>query len=579
MNTPQNMRRSLDTLLILGLVLASALLIFIQFGEPTGAPATILRLLLAAAVIFESILSFRSSPWKVNWMRTNAIGNAVVLLYMGYVLFILVNPQWYLQWGRQFPASGLIIIRNFLSYFRIIPRIRKVSSLLQSISLHPAQTLVLSFLVIILAGALLLMMPFSTVDGTGLGIIDAMFTATSAVCVTGLIVVDTPSHFTLAGQIIIFLLIQAGGLGIMLLSYTASWVINRQLDLKDKITLAYMTNEEDLSQVYRAMLRIVTLTVAIEAVGMLILALGFYLEGMGVGRSLWFGLFHSVSAFCNAGFALFTDSFEGFRDNLIINGALSALIILGGISFAVIINLGAVTAGRLRPRSRKSGVLKLSLNSRVVLSTTAILLAASTLLFYYSEHGNSLASLGLGQQYLASFFQAVTLRTAGFNTVNFAAVSSAAVWISIMFMIVGGASGSTAGGIKVNTLAVVFAYLRSRFRAQNRVLLFNFALTRNTASNALVLFVFAVFAVGGGFFLLLLSEQSAFDDLLFETVSAFATVGLSRGITGDLSGTGRVIIIVLMFMGRIGPLTLLTALSDRQAGSDVIYPEQEILIG
>jgi trk system potassium uptake protein TrkH len=566
--------RTIGVLRLSGLALALGILVLVQLFSPTASATELLRSILVLLVLIEVFADGASSPYLSSWLRQNFLNLVLALLYLVYFVLIFVNPAWYERWGRRFPAVGLIILRNFFLYFRITPRIRRLSTLLQSISLHPAQTLILSFLMIILVGAMLLMTPFATADGRGLGVIDALFTATSAVCVTGLIVVDTATHFTLFGKILVLVLIQAGGLGIMLLSYTASWVLTRRLDLSEKLTLAYMTNEDNLSQVSRAMLRIVLLTLAIEAVGALLLAVGFLMEGMAAGPSLWFGVFHSISAFCNAGFALFSDSFEGFRSSVPINGTLAALIILGGISFPVIINLGALAA-----RRRQTGRWKLSLNSRVVLSVTGILLIASTLLIYFSEHGNSLAGDPLGTQYLAAFFQAVTLRTAGFNTVNFASFSSAAIWVSILFMIIGGASGSTAGGIKVNTIAVIYAYLRSRFRGQKRVLLFNFALTRNTASNALVLFVFAVFAVSGGFFLLLLTERGEFTDILFETVSAFGTVGVSRGITSSLSIPGRLIVVALMFMGRIGPLTLLTALADREAQSDVIYPEQEILIG
>jgi trk system potassium uptake protein TrkH len=574
-----------DRLRLIGLLLATALTALIQTSLSDAPLLLWLRALLGLIVLTEIGVSLLSSPFKFSWLRQNIPELLLAAVFVIYASLIISGSPLFGRWGQRLPASAFIILRNFFLYFRIGSRVRRLSNLLQDISLHPAQTLVISFMMIILVGAILLMTPVATADGRGLGIIDALFTSTSAVCVTGLIVVDTATHLSLFGKIVVLLLIQAGGLGIMLLSYTASWVVTRHLKLSDKLTLAYMTNEDDLSQVSGAMLRIVLLTLGIELAGALLLFLSFLGEGLGAGQALWFGLFHSVSAFCNAGFALFSDSFEGFRASLPINAVLSALIILGGISFAVIINLGAMAG--LRPAGRQAtdpgsggkARARLSLNSKVVLSTTGILLLVSTLLIYFSEHGNSLAGDSLGVQYMAAFFQAVTLRTAGFNTVNFATFSSAAIWVSILFMVIGGASGSTAGGIKVNTIAVIYAYLRSRFRGQNRVLLFNFALSRNTASNALVLFVFAVFAVSGGFFLLLLTERGDFTDILFETVSAFGTVGLSRGITGDLSAPGRMIVVLLMFVGRIGPLTLLTALADRELRSDVIYPEQEILIG
>lgn len=548
----------------------------IQLSRPTAALAAALRLVIAVLTAVEIGYTLVKAPWPLAWLRQNWAELLVVAAYLAYVVVIFARPEWYLHWGRLFPAVGLMVIRNLLAYFRIVYQLRRLSNFISSISLHPAQTLVLSFAAIIVIGALALMLPLATVNRHGLGLLDALFTATSAVCVTGLIVVDTATYLSLYGKIVVLVLIQIGGLGIMLLSYSASWVITRQLRYSEKLALAYMTNQDDLSQVAQTMQRIVGITFGIEAGGTLLLAISFLGEGFALGKALWYGLFHSVSAFCNAGFALFTDSFMQFQDSVPVNAVLSLLIILGGLSFPVIINLGTMLGLGNANEDRRS---TLSLNSKVVLSATGILLLSSSVLIYFSEHGNSLADYPVGIQYLSAFFQAVTLRTAGFNTVDFAAFSNAALWVSVLFMVVGGASGSTAGGIKVNTIAVIFAYLRSRFRGRHRVLLFDFALTRNAASNALVLFTFAVFAVSAGFFLLLLTEDAELGDVLFETVSAFATVGVSRGLTASLSIPGRFIIILLMFMGRLGPLTLLTALADRQGESDVMYPEQEILIG
>lgn len=583
----ENIRKILTPVIIFTFLL-SIISLFLEQAEIQapfiGIFTNAIDFTLAFFILLELIFEIVSAPYKIIWLKNNlasTLFSLVFLLLFGYNKYaeFILQPEA----GAGFQIAGLIVVRNFFMLFKVFGRIRRISALLNNLTIHPAQTLVLSFLMVILVGSFFLMLPVTTVDGQGLGFIDALFTTTSAVCVTGLIVVDTATHFTLIGQIGILILIQIGGLGIMILSYSAAWALRRSFSLQDKLLISYMTNEEDLNRVSRSLLQIVTLTFTIEILGALWLFFSFSSAGMAPGRSAWFALFHSISAFCNAGFALFSNSLEGFAANVSVNLGVAFLIITGGLSFAVMMDVlkASGTLGRrltTRAKSGKRGI-QLQLNTRVVLLANLILLSAGMLIFYGLEYRHSLASEPVGKQYLLAFFQTVTLRTAGFNTMNFAALGSTALMLSLLMMLIGGASGSTAGGMKVNTVAVVFSYLKSRLSGRDRVRIFEYTLTRNTASNALVLFIFAVSVVFAGVFFLSISEEAPFQDILFEVVSAFATVGVSRGITSDLSTSGRLIISLLMFMGRIGPLTLLTALAGRRLNDGVYYPETDILIG
>ncbi len=590
----RRVRRRLTPLLAVTLTL-SIISLFLEQANLSSPAAQILVQVIdfsvAGLILLELILDFLLTPYKSTFFRRQGVSAGISLLYL---LLFAYNQYLFFQTGLPetgFNAVFLILLRNFFLLFKIYTRFRRLTSFLGSLTLHPAQTLALSFLMVILAGTLYLMLPFTTADGQGLPFLDALFTAASAVCVTGLIVVDTASFLSPAGQAGVLVLIQIGGLGIMILSYSAAFALRRGLRFQDKMLLAYMIEEDDMSRITRGLLTIVRLTFTIEAAGALLLTLGFFLEGRSPGQALWFGLFHAVSAFCNAGFALFPNSLEGFTGNPLIVLTLSGLIILGGLSFAVMINLLDFLPGRNRVRSSPRSRPRLSLNSRLVLPLTGMLLLVGTLLFYGLEHGSTLRSLPLGQQYLAAFFQSVTLRTAGFNTVPLGQLTGAAVLFMLLWMFIGGASGSTAGGIKVNTAAAAGLYFRSRFRGDEQILLgrgtYRRALSRDTAVNALLLIAFGAAAVAGGFFLLLLTEApgpadrqaGAFIDILFETVSAFGTVGLSRGITGSLSAPGKVVISFLMFLGRLGPLTLLSALAQRREGPAAAYAETEIMIG
>ena len=478
------------------------------------------------------------------------------------------------------PAT-LIIVRSAFVVLKVFGRVRRLAGFLRSLTAQPARTVMLSFLLVILTGTIVLMLPFNTPDRSSLGFVDSLFTATSAVCVTGLIVVDTATAFSTIGKTVILLLIQIGGLGIMILSFFMAFILRRSLTIEDKFLIAYMTSEKDMRRLGRSIVSIIVITFIIEAAGAALLFVGFA-PALGLNlRTAFAAVFHAVSAFCNAGFSLFSDSLEGFRSSIPVNLVISALIIAGGLSFVVILDLRGRSGEALRRLTRGRGVSirSLSLNTRVVVAGTVILLVLGMFLIYALEHRHSLAGEELKTQYLAAFFQSVTTRTAGFNTIPVAGLRDPTYVLIMIFMFVGAASGSTAGGVKINSVALFAGYVRAILRDRREVTLFNYSVSKDLVLRALLILLFGLLSVLAGILILSLTESGPFIHLCFETVSAFGTVGLSAGLTPELSIVGKYVIIVLMFIGRVGPLTLLAAAAQRAGGAHVQYPTGEILIG
>ncbi|MBN2050576.1 MAG: TrkH family potassium uptake protein [Spirochaetales bacterium] len=540
----------------------------------------ILDFLVLFFLVIEIVMEIRSAPYKKHYFRRNFLSLSfagifiVLFAYTKYFLFRFQNTEY-----TGF-SSLVLIIRNVFLILKVFSRLKRLSAILEGISVHPAQTILFSFLLVILVGTLFLMMPFSVRQGSGLGFLDALFTSTSAVCVTGLIVVDTATYFSVWGQVVILVLIQIGGLGIMMYSYFTLFVLRKAMSVEDKYLLSYMLSEEDMSGLSKSLVSILVITFLVEMLGALSLS-GVFISSMPTGEALFYSVFHAVSAFCNAGFALFSDSLEGFRGSVTVNLTIALLIILGGISFAVILNVRDYVISRLKNlgSGKKRAIKRLTLNSRIVLIGTAVLLLSGTLLFYALEHGGVLRNLPLGRQYLAAFFQSVTLRTAGFNTVPFGSLSTAVCLFMIVYMFIGAAPGGTAGGIKINTVAVMGAYVKAVLKNRQHVRISMYAVPDQRVLKAFLIFLFGIMVVSVGCFILTLTEDAPLVDILFETVSAFGTVGLSTGLTPLLSSMGRVVIILLMFTGRLGPLTILAAASKKTTQVPISFPQADISIG
>lgn len=575
----------MKALLIVTLSLSIVSLFLEQIGPLPSILQTavvVIDYVVVALISLEVISQYRRAPYKRVFLRRNILSFCFTVFYLLLFVYNQVAALVQAQSALETLPQTIVILRNILILLRVFSRLKRLSSFLEEIAAHPAQTILLSFLVVILAGALLLVMPFASAEDKSLSILDALFTATSAVCVTGLIVVDTATAFSITGKLIILALIQIGGLGIMILSYFTIFVFRRSMSIEDKMLISYMLSERDMTKLSRSLKNIIGITFTIEGVGALLLFFGFLPEASGgVVGALFAAVFHSVSAFCNAGFSTFSDSLESIRTRPYMVTVFSLLIITGGISFAVITNLRQCLVNRYRRIVLKTSekLVRVSMNTKIVLVASAALLVVATLVIYGIEHTGAMAEYRLGDQYLSAFFQAVTLRTAGFNTIPFSALKPVTYVAMLAFMFVGGASGSTAGGIKVNTVAVMFAYLFASLKDRESVTLYHNSVSINTVLRAFLILLFGVTVVVFGSFLLALFEDAPLEHLAFETVSAFGTVGLSAGITGSLTAPGKTVIICLMFLGRLGPITVLAAASLRGKKIRIQYPRGEIAIG
>jgi trk/ktr system potassium uptake protein len=436
---------------------------------------------------------------------------------------------------------------------------------------RPSRLIVISFASVILIGTVLLTFP-AAANGEAVAPLDALFTATSATCVTGLIVLDTPKAYSTFGHAVILCLIQVGGLGIMVLSTFAALLLGGSLGLKGERALTEMLDLQTASTAYRLTRFIVLATFAIEAVGAAGLAACFAAAGSSPGTALWRGGFHAVSAFCNAGFSLQSDSvvlFQGHPAALLL---FALLITLGGLGFVVLSGIWNRFFGA-NPRPFSSQV-------KAVLAASATLVVAGTALYAACEWRRSLAGLGAGDKVVNALFESVTLRTAGFNSVSFAPLAPATVLFMVLFMFVGASPGSTGGGIKTTTAVVLLAAIRSTIRSSEPVKLFDREVPREIVYRSLAITVISATAVALALFFLLIFEPQPFADLLFEVVSAFGTVGLSLGATSKLGALGKLIIIAVMFIGRIGPLTLALLLGTRGATTPVCrYPQTRLMVG
>ncbi|MEX2499291.1 MAG: TrkH family potassium uptake protein [Wenzhouxiangellaceae bacterium] len=437
----------------------------------------------------------------------------------------------------------------------------------RAVNLPPSGVLVLTYLMLVAVGTLLLMLPAAT--HTGISWSDAVFTATSAVTVTGLVVVETGGDFTLLGQALILLLIQLGGLGIVTFAVLILSMLGLPVGLSQRIYLRNELNQTSMSDLLRMALVILRVVVLFELAGMAALAFVFVPE-FGWLEGLWQSLFHAVSAFNNAGFGLFPDSFVRWAAHPMINIVVPLLIVVGGIGFSVLTDLYYHYSWR-----------KFSLHTRLMLAGTAALAAWSIATFALLEWNNP-GTLGqftdAGDKLMASVFQAVTTRTAGFHTVDMADLEDSSTLMFILLMFIGGGSASTAGGIKVTTFLVMLLATAAFLRRRSDPVAFHRSLGHAEIMKVLALVSLSMIAVTAATFVLSLTNDLDFLDLLFEAASAFGTVGLSRGITDELDQAGRAVIVILMFIGRVGPLALGLFMATRVPPS-VRYPAGRIFLG
>ncbi|MBN2434921.1 MAG: hypothetical protein JXK07_06605 [Spirochaetes bacterium] len=436
----------------------------------------------------------------------------------------------------------------------------------------PKFILVVSFLILIATGTALLSLPAAT--NKPISVMDALFTATSAVTVTGLIVLDTPVDFTIFGQAVILILIQMGGLGIMTFSLGLISLISRSLSIKWQFTLMDIYGNNHKLPILKILKQILIFTAILETF-ITVLLLPFFMMRFPFRKALWHSLFHAISSFCNAGFSTFSDSLCGFSGSYYLNIVISISIVFGGIGFLVIHDV----VNNLRKKTIK----KISVHTKIVLLTTILLILTGTIFFYNYEYNYILKNIPIGEKLTVSFFQSITCRTAGFNSIDIGKLQNNTLFFMIILMFIGGSPGSIAGGIKTTTLWVIAAIIISQLRRHEQIKFFNRAVSQSTAERATTLFILAMAIITTA--TLIVSGFEAhegnvcFLDVLFEMSSAFGTVGLSTGITTELNTVSRIITIIVMLTGRLGPLTFLAVFSEGYIKNKIKYPEEHIMIG
>ncbi len=445
-------------------------------------------------------------------------------------------------------------------------------------NINPHLSILAGFAAVIAVGTIILLLPISTVDGKGLPFLDALFTATSATCVTGLSTLpinDTLSGF---GQSILLLMVQIGGLGLMTISTFFGLLLGIQPRLQGRIVIKEALNQVDEVHTTNLISRVIFFTILMEGAGTAVL---YTRMGVGhsLGQGLYLSLFHSISAFCNAGFTLFSSSLEAYRSDVVVNVAVMVLIVSGGLGFWVVQDIYENIRARLSGRASRP----LSLQARVVLGMTLFLIVSGTILFLLVEGTRTGGQLNGEGLFWSALFQSVTTRTAGFSSVDIGTLSMPTlVWMTA-WMFIGASPGSTGGGIKTTTFIVMLASFRSVFTGAENV-----EIGRNSISDHVVRRANAVFLAASTWLLVAVFAMtiagvtkgvSTFLPVLFETISAFGTVGLSMGVTSSLTGIGKVVLILTMFAGRVGPMSLILALAQRADRPGITYPERNLSIG
>ena len=550
--------------------IASFLLFFYLVGVSVGILSTLVRYFASKTIKIKRIISFD-------------------LLSIAFFLIVIFNrlklfPDW--EFLDHFTHV------NFLYAAVLLLFIREISALQINFSrtlFNPAQFFVLSFFLIIVLGTLLLLLPNATIGG--ISFMDAAFTSTSAVCVTGLVVVDTGTYFTLFGQVIILILIQIGGIGIMTFASYFSYFFSGGSSYENQLVLSDMTSSSKLGEVFSTLKNIILVTFTLEAIGALLIF--FALDSKEVYSYLdkgFFSIFHSISAFCNAGFSTLGDSLHagGFRFNYGLQSIILILFIIGGLGFPIVFNLfnyvsylfkNRIIPSILGKESKQVMPWVINLNSRIVLITTGILLLVGSSIFFAFEYHNSLAEHTFGGKIITALFSAATPRTAGFNTVDFSALNFSTIMLIFLLMWIGASPASTGGGIKTSTFAIATLNFWSLARGKDRLELFRREVAEISIRRAFAIISLSLVVIGMGIFAIAFfdSDQKLID-IGFECFSAYSTVGLSLGITESLSDPSKFVIIMLMFTGRVSMLSILIAITNKEKRKHYRYSQEEILI-
>lgn len=449
------------------------------------------------------------------------------------------------------------------------------SSFLFRLKLDPAQVVILSFAGVILIGALLLYLPVSAGPGKSIAFIDALFMSTSATCVTGLASISIVDDFSVFGQIVLLALVQIGGLGIMTLSSSMAIIMGKNLAMREQVIMQDVLDASSSQELLNLIIDIIRFTFLIEFIGAILLTIGFYQEGLEIGQSLYYGFYHGISAFCNAGFALFNNNLEDFKFTPLIHFTIAGLIIFGGIGFSVIQDIKETIF------VRKRGWQDLAIHTKIVLVTNTALLAGGTMYLFFGEFLHSFADMNMWEKFQVSFFQSVTTRTAGFNSINLNTLHPHCIYMMILLMFIGASPGSTGGGVKTTTFAILLQSVKATLQGKQDVQFFERNIPSQTVVKSIAIFIVSLITVSLCLLIMMrLEPDKNFLAIFFEVVSAFATAGLSVGITPFLTVLGKLTLVILMFIGRVGPLTLVLAVGSKVVlPNKVDYPDGKVLIG
>ncbi|MDQ0150474.1 trk system potassium uptake protein TrkH [Eubacterium multiforme] len=438
--------------------------------------------------------------------------------------------------------------------------------------LSGVQVLALGFFIVIFIGAILLSLPISSESGESTNFLDALFTSTSAVCVTGLVTLDTGTYWNEFGQVVIMLLIEIGGLGFMSFATFIAVLLGKKITLRDRLLMQEAMNTFNIQGLVKMVKYVLSFTFAVQFFGALLLSTQF-IPRFGIGKGIYFSVFHSISAFCNDGFDLFGgfSSVTSYSSNAVVLLTISSLIIIGGLGFTVWMEL-----------YNYRGIKKLSVHSKVVLLITTILIIGGTILMYLFEMHNpeTMGKMGVGDKILNSYFASVSPRTAGFNSVSTDGMTNAGKFLTIILMFIGGSPGSTAGGLKTATFGVIILTVISVIRGREDTQVFGRRFSKDLVYKSFALLIIGMSLVIGVTLILSITDPNeSFVNLMYEATSAFGTVGLTTGVTQRLSTAGKIIIIITMYCGRVGPMTVALAFLRNKKKQTHKYPEGKILIG
>jgi trk system potassium uptake protein len=508
--------------------------------------------------IIWTIGSFLKSGWNVRLMFPD-IFLTLILLGMVFPVYI---------------GGSIVSFRIMFSLLATFFRTTGIVTLLEIIRINPARLLLISFFGGILAGTLLLMLPASTVDQQGASFIDSFFTSTSALCVTGLTVKDTGTYFTGFGQVVILILIQAGGLGIMTLSTLYTILLGMRLGWKQEEHMREILESTSAPNMYRLIVNIFSITLFFEFIGSLILYV-HWVPVMGSYQATRNAVFHCISAFCNAGFSLFPDNLMRSAGDSTVNAVIMVLIVFGGLGFIVIDDI-LMNIRKFNPLTIRWS--RLTVHTRVILITTFSLIIVGTLALFFFEFDNTMLHLSTMDKLQAAMFQSITCRTAGFNTLDITAFKDVSLFICILLMFIGGSPASTAGGIKTSTLAILILSVRTLLHARDKVEVYDRSIPNQTVYKSIAILLFSTSFIIIFTILLLFTQTGEFLKIIFEAVSAIGTVGLTAGMTSNLDTAGKFLISILMYVGRVGPLTIALALGEPRKVM-VEYPSTRIVVG